>query len=120
LAWADVVYSHYDNGFYLEIFQFFLWNNLLIFWLALNDFYKWVDRNLLAFIAVGLERLAELGQIVGPEGVNVRATAFDFAARWRHGMMEGWPLYMPCFFVTAIALWCRALVSTCVGSWPNV
>ena len=30
---------------------------------------------------------------------------FDFAARWRHGMTGGWPLYMPGFFVTAIAVW---------------
>ncbi len=61
------------------------------------------------FVAGGLERLAELGQIVGPEDVDVRATVFDFAARWRHGMTEGWPLYMPGFFVTATALWCRAI-----------
>ena len=60
------------------------------------------------FVAGGLERLAELGQIVGPEDVDVRTTVFDFAARWRHGMTKGWPLYMPGFYVTAIALWHRA------------
>jgi len=61
------------------------------------------------FVAGGLERLAELGHIIGPAGMNVKATAFDFAARWRHGMTGGWPLYMPGFFVTAIALWRRAI-----------
>jgi hypothetical protein len=55
-----------------------------------------------------LERLAELGHISGPASMNVKATAFDFAARWRHGMAGGWPLYMPGFFVTAVALWRRA------------
>jgi hypothetical protein len=60
------------------------------------------------FVAGGLERLAELGHIIGPAGMNVKATVFDFAARWRHGMTGGWPLYMPGFFVTAVALWRRA------------
>jgi hypothetical protein len=61
------------------------------------------------FVAGGLERLAELGHIIGPASMNVKATAFDFAARWRHGMAGGWPLYMPGFFVTAVALWRRAV-----------
>ena len=60
------------------------------------------------FVAGGLERLAELGHIIGPASMNVKATAFDFAARWRHGMAGGWPLYMPGFFFTALALWPRA------------
>jgi hypothetical protein len=60
------------------------------------------------FVAGGLERLAELGHIIGPASMNVKATVFDFAARWRHGMAGGWPLYMPGFFATAIALWRRA------------
>jgi hypothetical protein len=60
------------------------------------------------FVAGGLERLAELGHIIGPASMNVKAAAFDFAARWRHGMAGGWPLYMPGFFVTAVALWRRA------------
>jgi hypothetical protein len=61
------------------------------------------------FVAGGLERLAELDLIIGPPGLNVKAATFDFAARWRHGMTEGWPLYMPGFFVTAAALWRRAV-----------
>jgi hypothetical protein len=60
------------------------------------------------FVAGGLERLAELGHIIGPASMNVKATTFDFAARWRHGMAGGWPLYMPGFFFTAVALWSRA------------
>lgn len=61
------------------------------------------------FVAGGLERLAELGHIIGPASMNVKATAFDFAARWRHGMAGAWPIYMPGFFVTAIVLWLRAV-----------
>ena len=57
------------------------------------------------FAAGGLERLAELDLISGPPGADVKHIAFDFAARWRHGMTDGWPLYMPGFFVTAIAIW---------------
>lgn len=57
------------------------------------------------FTAGGLERLAELDLISNPQGADVRRIAFDFAARWRHGMTGGWPLYMPGFFVTAVAVW---------------
>ena len=57
------------------------------------------------FTAGSLERLAELDLISGPPGVAVKPLAFAFAARWRHGMTGGWPLYMPGFFVTAIAIW---------------
>lgn len=57
------------------------------------------------FAAGGLEQLAELDLISGPPGADVKRTAVDFAARWRHGMTGGWPLYMPGFFVTAIAAW---------------
>jgi hypothetical protein len=71
---------------------------------AAQTFFLWMF-----FVAGGLERLAELGQVVGPQGVNVRSTVFDFAARWRHGMTADWPLYMPGFFVTAIVLWRRAI-----------
>lgn len=55
------------------------------------------------FTAGGLERLAEMDLISGaPE---VKRIAFEFAARWRHGMTSGWWLYMPGFFATAIAVW---------------
>lgn len=60
------------------------------------------------FVAGGLERLAELGHIIGPASIDAKAIAFDFAARWRHGMTGASPLYMPGFFVTAVALWRRA------------
>lgn len=71
---------------------------------AAQTFFLWMF-----FVAGGLERLAELGFIHGPAGVNVRAVAFDFAARWRHGMTDGWLLYMPGFYATALALWRRAI-----------
>ncbi|MBK6797500.1 MAG: hypothetical protein IPG76_12145 [Acidobacteria bacterium] len=57
------------------------------------------------FTAGSLERLAELDLISGPPGADVRHLTFAFAARWRHGMTGGWPLYMPGFFVTAVAVW---------------
>jgi len=71
---------------------------------AAQTFFLWMF-----FVAGGLERLAELGQIVGPEDVDVRSTVFDFAARWRHGMTDGWLLYMPGFFIVATTLWLRAM-----------
>ncbi len=57
------------------------------------------------FTAGSLERLAELDLISGPPGADVKHLTFAFAARWRHGMTGGWPLYMPGFFVTAVAVW---------------
>ncbi len=57
------------------------------------------------FTAGSLERLAELDLISGPPGVDVKPLAFAFAARWRHGMTQGGLLYMPGFFVTAVAIW---------------
>jgi hypothetical protein len=57
------------------------------------------------FAAGGLEQLAELDLISGSPGTDVKRLAFDFAARWRHGMTDGWPLYMPGFFVTTVAVW---------------
>ncbi len=57
------------------------------------------------FTAGGLERLAELDLISGPPGADMQRIAFDFAARWRHGMTMGWPIYLPGFFVTAVAMW---------------
>jgi hypothetical protein len=77
---------------------------MLIALCAGQTFFLWMF-----FVAGGLERLAELGHIIGPASLNVKATVFDFAARWRHGMAGGWPLYMPGFFVTAAALWPRAV-----------
>lgn len=55
------------------------------------------------FTAGGLERLAEMDLISGAP--DVKRIAFEFAARWRHGMTDGWWLYMPGFFATAIAVW---------------
>jgi hypothetical protein len=73
---------------------------LLLLLFAAHTLFLWM------FIASeGLEQMAEADRISGPQGFDVRAAAYDFAARWRHGMSGRWLLYMPGFFVTAIATW---------------
>src|SRR6185436_12721389 len=57
------------------------------------------------FAAATLERTADLGGILAPPGYDARAVAYEFAARWRHGMAGNSPIYMPGFFAAAIALW---------------
>ena len=57
------------------------------------------------FTAATLEHTAELGWISPAPGRDARTVAFDFAARWRHGMSGNSPLYMPGFFAVAIAVW---------------
>ncbi|HKO98681.1 MAG TPA: hypothetical protein VJU86_16905 [Pyrinomonadaceae bacterium] len=57
------------------------------------------------FVAATLEHTAELGGISAAPGRDARAVAYKFAARWRHGMAGNSPLYMPGFFVVAIAMW---------------
>jgi hypothetical protein len=57
------------------------------------------------FVAATLEHTAELGRISARSGVDPHGTAFEFAARWRHGMAGNSPLYMPGFFAAAIAFW---------------
>jgi len=57
------------------------------------------------FAASTLERTADLGGISAPPGQDARALAYEFAARWRHGMAGNSPLYMPGFFASAIAIW---------------
>lgn len=57
------------------------------------------------FAASTLERTAELGGISAPPGRDVRAVAYEFAAKWRHGMAGNSPLYMPGFFAAAVAIW---------------
>lgn len=57
------------------------------------------------FAASTLERTAELGGISVPPGQDARALAYEFAAKWRHGMAGNSPLYMPGFFASAIAIW---------------
>jgi hypothetical protein len=57
------------------------------------------------FAAATLERTAELGGISGPPGQDTRAGAYEFAAKWRHGMAGNSPLYMPGFFAVAVAIW---------------
>jgi hypothetical protein len=57
------------------------------------------------FAAATLERTAELGGISAVPGQNARAVAYEFAAKWRHGMAGNSPIYMPGFFAAAIAIW---------------
>ena len=57
------------------------------------------------FAAATLEHTAELGWISPSTGEDARTVAYDFAARWRHGMAGNSPIYMPGFFAVAIAVW---------------
>src|SRR5687767_5389066 len=57
------------------------------------------------FAAATLERSADMGWISVSAGRDAHAIAYEFAARWRHGMSGNSPLYMPGFFAVAIASW---------------
>ena len=57
------------------------------------------------FAAATLERTADLGWISASASQDARTIAYDFAARWRHGMSGNSPLYMPGFFAVAVASW---------------
>lgn len=57
------------------------------------------------FAAATLERTADLGGVSAPAGEDARAVAYEFAAKWRHGMAGNSPIYMPGFFAVAIAVW---------------
>lgn len=57
------------------------------------------------FAAATLEHTADLGWISSSPVLDARAVAYDFAARWRHGMAGNSPIYMPGFFAVAIATW---------------
>ncbi|MFN2498069.1 MAG: hypothetical protein ABR557_03175 [Pyrinomonadaceae bacterium] len=57
------------------------------------------------FAAATLEQTAEVGGISASPGRDAHAVAYEFAARWRHGMAGNSPLYMPGFFAVAIASW---------------
>lgn len=57
------------------------------------------------FAAATLERTADLGGISAASFQEARTAAYDFAAKWRHGMAGNSPLYMPGFFAAAIAIW---------------
>jgi hypothetical protein len=57
------------------------------------------------FAAATLEHAADLAQLTCPPGRDTHAVAYEFAARWRHGMAGNSPLYMPGFFAAAVAIW---------------
>lgn len=71
-----------------------------IFLLLACIFFLWMF-----FAAATLEHTAELGGITPSPGRDARAVAYEFAARWRHGMAGNSPIYMPGFFAVAIAAW---------------
>ena len=58
-----------------------------------------------------LETMAD-GNLITGTAPDIRAEAYLFAARWRHGMTEGWRLYMPGFFAVAVTSWFWALQHT--------
>jgi hypothetical protein len=68
------------------------------------------------FAAEGLEQMAKAGRIAGSPSADVLLTAYKYAAEWRHGMAGEWPLYMPGFFIAAIAIWRRA----CQRPWRQL
>lgn len=57
------------------------------------------------FAAATLEHTADMGGISASAARDAHAVAYEFAARWRHGMAGNSPLYMPGFFAVAIAAW---------------
>ncbi len=57
------------------------------------------------FSAEGLELAARAGHVAAGSGIDPVRSALEFSASWRHGMAGGWPLYMPGFFITAVAIW---------------
>jgi hypothetical protein len=59
----------------------------------------------MVFAAATLEQTADLGWISAAPGRDARVVAYEFAAKWRHGMAGNSPLYMPGFFAVAIAIW---------------
>src|SRR3954452_2707705 len=56
------------------------------------------------FSVAPLERMADKGLLFAC-GADARVTAYEFAARWRHGMASNSPLFMPGFFAVALACW---------------
>ena len=72
----------------------------LVFALVTSIFFLWMF-----FAAATLERTADLGWISMSAGRDPVPLAYEFAARWRHGMSGNSPLYMPGFFAVAIATW---------------
>lgn len=65
----------------------------------------WIFFLWMFFAAATLERTADLGWISASADLDARSIAYEFAARWRHGMSGNSPLYMPGFFAVAIATW---------------
>jgi hypothetical protein len=71
--------------------------SLLLF--AANLLFLWM-----LFASKGLERTAAEGRLAGRRGGDVAAAADEYAYLWRHGMVGGWPVFIPGFFAIAIAV----------------
>src|SRR5262245_50841691 len=60
-----------------------------------------------------LELLVDGGRLSASQNTDknadLAAAAYQFAARWRHGMAGNAPLYMPGFFAVALTAWPWAL-----------
>src|SRR5262245_8022102 len=56
-----------------------------------------------------LELLVDRGLLSGPQNLDLGAAAYQFAARWRHGMAGHSPIYVPGFFAVALTTWPWAL-----------
>jgi hypothetical protein len=68
--------------------------------LAAAAFFLWM------FLAAApIEALADAGGLSGTHPIGLTAAAYGFAADWRHGMAGNSPLYMPGFFLLAVATW---------------
>ncbi len=72
------------------------------------------------FSAESLELAADWDRIQGPRNGNARFAAYQFAAKWRHGMAGNSWLYMPGFFASALAAWHWALGQPARLLWMEV
>jgi hypothetical protein len=72
------------------------------------------------FSAESLELEADRDLIQGPQNGNARFAAYQFAAKWRHGMAGNSWLYMPGFFASALAAWHWALGQPARLLWMQV
>ena len=89
---------------------------VLLLWAALC-FFLWM------FLAAeGLERTATAGRFVGADEPSAAAAADRYAYEWRHGMVGGWPLFVPGFFAMAIAtvVWSRGRAIRYLAAWGGL
>ena len=68
---------------------------MAVLMLAAQSLFLWMF-----FSTQGLELMADAGDLPVD-----RATAYRYAAEWRHGLAGEWPLFVPGFFAVAVATW---------------